>query len=288
MRSALDVSFLLKTSRPGLWFPTLWLYFVPLGRQAPLNEWSFWWGLWFVTFPLNFVIYGWNDIVDAETDAANPRKDSYLFGARPDEAQRARLPKLILAVTVLGSTPLIVRAGWPLLLVVALIGLFNWLYNNAGGGLRQRPPWELLAQVGYLLVVPLSAMTNEAPLPGLSVWVYLSLFAVQSHLIGEVMDVVPDANAGRSTTATVIGVHRTKLLIIGIVLAELGVVWFWIDDLPLSGMLVFALAWLLLDVTWLFRNRGYSLRQMRLAGVGSNVMALLSAAYVWYSGCLVD
>lgn len=267
-----------------------------LPRPLPVEQVSFWLGLGFVTFPLNFVVYGWNDTMDAATDAINPRKDSYLFGARPTAEERSRLPGLVAVVGGVSAVALVV-ASWhgggqvralSLLLVLAAIALVNWLYNNAEGGLKQRPPWELLAQAGYLLVVLVSCLLNDLPLPGLPVWAYLSMFAVQSHLIGEVMDVEPDRGAGRRTTATVLGVRQTKLLILALVLAELIVVSVWIDAVPLSLMLVAAALWLVFDSLWLFRGRQtYTLREMRIAGLGSNLLALLSAAYVWYSGCLV-
>jgi len=285
----------LKVSRPGLWFPPLWLYFAVLPRPLPYERLSFWLGLCFVTFPLNFVVYGWNDTMDAATDAINPRKDSYLFGARPNAAERARLPRLVVGVGVV-SSGLLISATWQngsarsaleLTLVLGAVALVNWLYNNAAGGLKQRPPWELLAQAGYLLVVPISCLLNELPLPRWPAWLYLSMFAVQSHLIGEVMDVEPDRRAGRRTTTTLLGVRNSKLLILAIVFAELTVVSIWMDAWPLSLMLVAAALWLSVASMWLFRERQtYSLREMRIAGLGSNVLALLSAAYVWYSGCL--
>ena len=49
-------------------------------------------GLVYVTFPLNFLVFGWNDIVDYSIDKANPRKDSWLFGARATPEQLLRLP----------------------------------------------------------------------------------------------------------------------------------------------------------------------------------------------------
>jgi 4-hydroxybenzoate polyprenyltransferase len=171
--------------------------------------------------------------------------------------------------------------------VLCAVVAINWLYNNVAGGLKQRPPWELLAQVGYLLVVPVSCWLNAVPLPGWPAWLYLSMFAVQSHLIGEVMDIEPDRRSGRRTTATSIGIRRTKLLILALVLAECVVVGVWMDALPLTLLLVGACLWLILDLTWLFRDRQtYTLREMRLAGFGSNALALFSAAYVWHSGCL--
>jgi hypothetical protein len=90
--------FWLKVSRPGLWFQTLWLYTLPTARLPEiLSSGTFWLGLIYVTFPLNFLVYGWNDIVDYENDRENPRKDSFLFGARGSREQLARLP-LVIAV----------------------------------------------------------------------------------------------------------------------------------------------------------------------------------------------
>jgi len=63
--------FYLKVSRPGLWFPTIWLYMLPFGGHQFWVEPMFWLGLLYVTFPLNFLIYGWNDIVDYETETAS-------------------------------------------------------------------------------------------------------------------------------------------------------------------------------------------------------------------------
>jgi 4-hydroxybenzoate polyprenyltransferase len=71
-------TFLLKLSRPGLWFATLWLYLLPTSSQPELfHTIPFWLGLFYVSFPLNFLVYSWNDSVDIETDALNPRKDSF-------------------------------------------------------------------------------------------------------------------------------------------------------------------------------------------------------------------
>ena len=58
--------FLLKASRPGLWFPTLWLYLLPLGGRLLPHAPLFWLGLLYASCPLNLLIYGWNDVVDRE------------------------------------------------------------------------------------------------------------------------------------------------------------------------------------------------------------------------------
>ena len=115
---------------------------------------------------------------------------------------------------------------------------------------------------------------------------FLSLFAFQSHLIGEVMDIVPDKAAGKITSAVVIGMFYTKLLIIAIVALEVGIIYFIFDDLVFSLMLFCGMLWLLIDLFIVFKTNVYTLFQMKLFGWMSNVVALASMGYVWWSGCL--
>jgi 4-hydroxybenzoate polyprenyltransferase len=69
-----DLRFLLQVSRPGLWSTTALFYLMPLGRANNLYSPRLWLGLIFVLFPLSFLLYGVNDIADAEADQRNPRK----------------------------------------------------------------------------------------------------------------------------------------------------------------------------------------------------------------------
>ena len=282
------MAFWLKTSRPGLWFPTIWLYLLPLGGSSLWQSPSFWFGLMFVTFPLNVVVYGVNDLVDAATDRVNPRKDSWVFGARGSDAQLRRLPSLVASVSLVSTVLLVVVGGPEILLGVLALGLTLYAYNHPSRGLRGRPPWELVCQGAYLLVVPLSIVLNRVPWLPATTWVYLGLFTLQSHLIGEVMDIEPDRNAGRRTTATVLGPIRTKILIAVAVAVEALLLVVVYQDYYFGGALALLLSWLGLDVTWLFRARPYTLAQMRVFGVGANALAVLSMGYVWWSGCLLS
>ena len=81
----------LKVSRPGLWFQTIWLYVLPLSAGADWRDPVLWLGLLWVCFPLSGLVYGWNDWVDWEIDQHNPRKDSWLFGARAPKETLGRL-----------------------------------------------------------------------------------------------------------------------------------------------------------------------------------------------------
>src|SRR6266849_11187390 len=73
--------FLLQVSRPGLWSTTAMFYLMPLGHANFFHSGKLWLGLFFVLFPLGFLLYGVNDIVDSETDELNPRKGTFMFGS---------------------------------------------------------------------------------------------------------------------------------------------------------------------------------------------------------------
>jgi len=282
------VLFYLKTSRPGLWFATLWLYLLPTSQN--LDIWTsvpFWLGLVYVTFPLNFMVYGWNDAVDQDTDALNPRKDTYWFGAKGSAEELKQLWKPISIVQLSFFIPLLYFIGWPMLLLMAGFLIINWAYNLPKNGLRSRPPLELLCQVGYLLIAPLSIYLNNTDhLPWIT-YGYLILFAWQSHLIGEVMDIEPDRKSGRRTTATILGTKKTKLIIIFIVIIEVLILCLVFKDYLFGGILSLGLIWLLIDLYIVFKSNKYTLNQMRFFAFASNGVAIVSMAYVWWSGCLL-
>ena len=283
-----QVLFYLKVSRPGLWFATVWLYLLPTSQVDTIwTSIPFWIGLVYVTFPLNFMVYGWNDMVDIDTDQFNPRKDSFWFGAKGTPEQLQNLWRPILIVQILFVPILIYFAGWQFLGLITAFVIINGLYNLPQKGLRSRPPLELLCQVGYVMTATFSVFINQVSnLPYLT-YFYLLLFAWQSHLIGEVMDIEPDRKANRRTTATLLGMKKTKLLIIGVVLIEVGLLLFVYKDFIFGGMLAIGLLWLVLDLFWIYKTKTYTVEQMRLFGLMSNVVALASMIYVWYSGCLL-
>ena len=101
------------------------------------------------------------------------------------------------------------------------------------------------------------------------------------------MDIVPDRAAGRKTTATVIGIIKTKWLIIGIVIIEVSLLFLVFKDFIFGGLLALGLIWLLLDLLFIYKKKRYTLFQMKLFGIMSNFVAVASMAYVWWSGCLL-
>jgi 4-hydroxybenzoate polyprenyltransferase len=279
--------FLLQVSRPGLWFQTIWLYLIPTSQRPELLwSWRFWLGLVFVTYPLSLMVYGWNDVVDAPIDRLNPRKDSWFFGARGSLEQLRRLPPWIVAVVapfVVAFLLLELRAG----LAVAGMVVVNALYNLPRHGLRGMPPFELVNQLGYLLVLLFSITLNGVPLLPSATVAYLALFCTHAHLIGEIMDIEPDRASGRRTTATVLGARATKLLVVALVGFESAFLIWRFDELLLGLFLAAGVLWLLIDLVVFDPARGYSRAQYRLLGWGLNLSGFGSVVWLWMRGSLV-
>ena len=112
------------------------------------------------------------------------------------------------------------------------------------------------------------------------------MFAMHSHIFGEIMDLEPDRATGRSTTAVVIGRVRAKLLIAAFLIAESALVFFSFHDAVLSGFLLASGLWFLIDAILFWRARPYSPGQMRFAMVAWNLIALGSMPWIWWQASL--
>jgi lycopene elongase/hydratase (flavuxanthin-forming) len=281
-------AWLLKVARPGFWLTSIWFYLLPVGGRVVWDTWSFWLGLIYVTLPLGLLLYGWNDIGDFENDRANPRKDTFLFGARPTPGQIAALPRWI----ALTQAPFV-------LLFASLIGLksFGWwmalvaataIYNAPRAGTKGRAGMDLLNQTGYLLVFVLSSWLNHVPQLPWFTFVFGALFAMHSHLFGEIMDHRLDLAAGRRTTAGVLGMIRAKFLIASLLATEGMLILHWARDPWIFAVLLFGAGFFFLDATVLWRARPYTDRQMRFAFLGWNAVALATIPWVWRTATLAN
>jgi 4-hydroxybenzoate polyprenyltransferase len=278
--------FLLQVSRPGLWSTTAMFYLLPLGHAEVLHSGKLWLGLIFVLFPLGFLLYGVNDIVDAETDSLNPRKGTFMFGSRGEREQLAALQWQIALVQIPFVAAFYFIVGPRILWWYAILLLAVGLYNSPGIAWKGRPPFDVLLQASYLLVFVLSSWLNRVAQLPWQTFLFGAMFAMHSHIFGEVMDIEPDRLSGRRTTATLIGRVRAKFLIAVFLLIESGLVWSYFRDSIITGFLAFGALWFLMDATLLWKNRAYTPKQMRLFLWGWNTAALLGIMWNWTHGTL--
>ena len=278
--------FLLQVSRPGLWSTTALFYLMPLGHADFWHSGKLWLGLFFVLFPLGLLLYGVNDIVDAETDALNPRKGTFLFGSRGAREQLAALKWQIAVVQIPFAMAFYFFVGPRILWWYALLLLAVGLYNAPGIAWKGRPPFDVLIQASYLLVFVLSSWLNNVPQLPWQTFLFGAMFAMHSHVFGEVMDIEPDQLSGRRTTATSIGRVRAKFLIAAFLCTETILVQIYFRDWIITGFLAFGALWFLIDATLLWKNRAYRPEEMRLFLWGWNAAALLGMFWNWTHGSL--
>ena len=278
----------LKISRPGLWFPTVWIYLVPFTISSNFfNSYHFWLGLFFVTFPLNYLVYGLNDFNDHEADKVNLRKGNFLFGAKLTQAQLKNIPKKVAFVMLPFIIVFTFISGVKMFLLLSFMIVINIIYNFKPFRIKERPPFEILIQVGYVFTAFFSVQLNNLPeLPWQTIF-YLSLFAFQAHIAGEIMDIEPDKASGKKTTATLIGRKKAKLLMLVLLLAEVYILFFWFNDYILGLFLTAFSIWLIIDTVFIFKGKPYTLHQMKLFGWAMNIAAILSMIWILYSGKLM-
>jgi len=280
------LSFLIQVSRPGLWSTTAMFYLMPLGHAGFLRSGRLWLGLFFVLFPLGMLLYGVNDIVDVEGDLLNPRKGTFLFGSRGARDQLAALRWQIALVQIPFLPTFYFLVGPRILWWYATLLLAVGLYNAPRFAWKGRPPFDVLIQASYLLVFVLSSWLNRSPQLPWQAFVFGALFAMHSHVFGEVMDIEPDRLSGRSTTATLIGRVPAKLFIAGLLTIETTLVYFYFPDWFIAGFLPIGALGFVLDAAALWKNRPYSPKEMRLFLWGWNIAALLGIFWNWSHGTL--
>lgn len=201
------------------------------------------------------MVYGLNHYNDEQADAVNKRKGNFLFVA---QATRKHLEGLLKKITMV-ILPFVViftyLSGLKMfLLLVFMVGV-NILYNFKPFRIKERPPFEIHIQVGYVTTVLIATELNNLDLLPWQTLTYLSLFAFQAHIAREIIDIEPDLEAKKRTTATLLKRKKLILLMLVILLLELFLVWYWFQGVVLAWFLgVFAL-WLIFDIIVFFKDR---------------------------------
>lgn len=216
---------------------------------------------------MGLLIYAGNDVTDIQTDAVNPRKDSWLFGARPTLEQIQGLPARI----VLFQVPFVLAFTW-------LIGLraIAWfvlttvasLLYNVRNGAKDRPGLDVLTQASFVGVFLMSSWLSALPQAPWQIWVFGALFAMHSHLFGQIMDMEPDALGGRQTTALCIGARRTKTLIVVLLCIESILALSFTGKPWLAPIMVCSAIWFTMDNLLIWKDRPYATWQAALFFLG--------------------
>ena len=268
---------LIKVARPGFWPTHCWFYLLPFAGRDMFGSLEFWLGAVYVCFPLGLLLYGWNDLGDFESDKLNPRKDSWLFGARPNDELRRRLPWWIAAVQVPFVVAFASLAGPKMIGWFGAVVFVNATYNTFG--FKKFPVLDLLNQVGYLLIFMLASWLCDVPQLSIPLMGFSALFAMQSHLFGQLMDVDEDKAAGRKSTAIMIGVVPAKWLLVLIMLVEAGIAYQFFRFGVVSLFMLAGALFFIFDAA--LGPRRYPVWFSKWFFIAWNVVVIASMHFVW-------
>ncbi len=264
------------------------MYLVPFSFQSVFwNEPLFWVGLVFVTFPLNFLVYGLNDFTNGKVNSLNPRKGNYLFGAKLTKEEQKNLPWHICLVDIPFLGYFFYVGGADLFVLVLFMFVVNILYNYKPFRLKERPPLDIFLQLGYIFVSLFSVLLNDAEMIPWQTFLAMAILAFSAHLVGEIIDVDLDRMANKKTTAVFLGRKNAKLLLIALLLFETYIFLDWFQAWVLALITALSSLWLILDVLVIFKSKPYGLIHIKIFGICVNLLAYGSLFWVLYSGSLL-
>lgn len=155
----------------------------------------------FMTLPINFIIYGLNDIYDYESDKRNKRKN-LLFGIILKKEYHSLVLKsiIILSILVLIISFLFLKLITSLLLIsMILLALF---YSVPPFRFKTKTPLDVIVNglgyflpfvLGYTLIKPISSIPNEI--------LYFPVLIMGGYIYSTIMDYREDKQAGHKTFA---------------------------------------------------------------------------------------
>jgi 4-hydroxybenzoate polyprenyltransferase len=200
------VLFLIQVSRPIVWPVLPLVYSFGLSASNAKLSPAAIVQMILLTFPMNLIGCGLNDIYDYESDRRSVRRRS-IWGAVVGDDMRPfvwRASLAMMPLVILGAAATRNRDN-----LVATVGLVlvAWLYSVPPARLKERPPLDSLANgVGYFLLplvmgYSLGAEPRSMPLR----YYLLALCVCGVHALATAADYDADRAAGHRTLATAYG-----------------------------------------------------------------------------------
>jgi len=224
--------------------------------------------------PANVLLYGVNDVFDADVDAENPKKDDAAGREARWRGDRLSAAAVVVAGAVgLGTFAVTPPVAWPYLAGFFLLAVG---YSAPPTRFKTTPFLDSLSNGLYALPGAAAYATLSGSHPPAAALVGAWLWTMGMHTFSAIPDVDPDRAAGIRTTATVLG-ERGALVYCGAVWA-LAAVAFGTLDVRLGGLLaVYPLATAALARSSVAVDRAY----WWFPAVNTAVGTLLTLGALW-------
>ncbi len=198
--------FLIQVSRPIVWPFLPLVYFLGLHAvHAELTVAAIA-QMVLLTFPMNLIGCGLNDIYDFESDRRCPRRRA-IWGAVVREVDRPLVLWACLAMTPLMIFGACITQNWDNIVATVCLLLVAWLYSVPPIRLKERPPLDSLANgLGYFLIPFVMGYSLGADPRGMPLKYYLLALSVCGvHALASAADYEADRAAGHRTIAVAYG-----------------------------------------------------------------------------------
>jgi 4-hydroxybenzoate polyprenyltransferase len=196
----------IQVSRPIIWPVLPLVYGLGLhAARAPLSTAALVQML-LLTFPMNLIGCGLNDIYDYESDRRCSRRRA-IWGAVVHAEDRPLIWRASLAMMPLVVLSACLTRNWNNMVATVSLVLVAWLYSVPPARLKERPPLDSLANgLGYFLlpfVMGYSLGTDPTAMP--LRYYLLALCVGGVHALATAADYDADRAAGHRTLAVVFG-----------------------------------------------------------------------------------
>lgn len=204
---------LVQVSRPIVWpvLPLVYGLGMQAGHVAPnaiaIAQ------IVLLTFPMNLIGCGLNDLYDIESDRRSPRRRT-IWGAviRPEDREflwEACIATM--AVVIFGGC---ISRNWDNFVTTVSLVLMAWLYSVPPARLKERPPLDSLANgVGYFLLPFAMGYSLGADIRTIPTrYYFLTACVCGVHALASAVDYEADRAAGHRTIAVVVGRRAAALI----------------------------------------------------------------------------
>ncbi|HLD04541.1 MAG TPA: UbiA family prenyltransferase [Candidatus Nanoarchaeia archaeon] len=269
---------MLVISRPLLWLVTGLMYLIGIGNVKNFSALSFVEFLFFL-FPLNFYLYGLNDIHDRKSDQINPRKGG-VHGALLDMKEAIELKKYVFVPPVLFLGIAGLSKNLEHFLVGLLFVVLAFAYSHPSLKWKEVPFLDVVtSSVGYFCPA-LLAFTLQHSLSNLTPANMVLILPVAGfHALTTLVDLDCDRKAKMNSVAAFLGKEKTLLFIMGMSLVPLI---FWRTALFIGEFIIIMIGCMLL---LFLRGKDYQ-NALRDAGVSFMTIWVVDLLYFFISANL--
>jgi 4-hydroxybenzoate polyprenyltransferase len=198
--------FLIQVSRPMIWPVLPLVYGLGLNAShAPLSVAAII-QILLLTFPMNLIGCGLNDIYDYESDRRSPRRRT-VWGAVVRSEDRPLVFSAALTMVPLVVLGACITRNWNNVAATVSLVLVAWLYSVPPLRLKEQPPLDSLANgLGYfLLPFTMGYSLNADPWTMPLKYYLLALCVCGVHALAAAADYEADRAAGHRTLAVKFG-----------------------------------------------------------------------------------